>query len=399
MSHCLTGIRVIDFTIAMAGPLASQRLGDMGADVVKVESLSGDLTRFFVLSDLKLDTETTCYLALNRNKKSVSVNLKQKEGLEIIHRLVRTADVVFENFRPGVTRRLGISYEDLVKINPKIIYASISGYGDEGPMRDAPGQDLLIQAFSGMTFSAGIESGPPHPAPTYFVDTCASHLATTGILAALYQRERTGFGQHVKTNLLSAAMEAQSQEIMTFLQTKKIAPRTSAPFASAWLDPPYGIYKTKDSWMALPQNNMQLIAQVVESMELQTHLAQRPTHEDAVLLGEWRTKTYNLLSEALIKNVTDVWIDRMTREKIWCGPVNTIEDLLNHAQSQYYISSFTHPRIGAIPSVAPGIIFSGADDPPMSPAPMLGEQTTEILQEIGFGDPQISALHERKVVR
>jgi crotonobetainyl-CoA:carnitine CoA-transferase CaiB-like acyl-CoA transferase len=399
MEYPLKNIKVLDFTIAMAGPLATQRLGDMGAEVIKVESFNGDLTRIFALSDVWLEKDTTSYLALNRNKKSLVVDLKKKEGLEIIHKLIENVDVVIQNFRPGVVERLGIAFDDLKKINPKIIYASISGYGDEGPLVDAPGQDLLIQGFSGMTFSGGIEEGPPHPAPTYVIDTCASHLATTAILAALVQRSQTGEGQHVKTNLLSAAMEAQSQEIMTYLKSREIAQRSPAPYASAWLEPPYGIYKTKDGWIALPQNDMNVVAQTVDSPELAEVVKQKPAFNDKDELSHWKASMHELLSESLLARNTDDWIKLMTGKKIWCGAVQTIKELLEHPQSQYYVEKFDHPRHGLVDCVAPAMTFSSMEKAPLDPPPDLGEHTHEILESLGYSKANIQTLTDNEVVR
>lgn len=395
----LEGIKVLDFTIAMAGPLAAQRLGDMGAEVIKVEAFTGDLARAFFLQDCRLDDDSTSYLALNRNKKSLAINLKKEEGKQIIYDLVKDMDVFFQNFRPGVVERLGISYEDIIRINPGIVYVSISGYGDEGPLKGVPGQDLLVQSFSGVTYSAGVKDSMPHPGPTYFIDTCASHLATEGILAALFQKQRTGKGQHVKTNLLNAALEAQSQEVMTYMQTHEVARRTRAPFASAWLEPPYGIYKTSDSWLALPQNDMKVIASVVGSDKLMRHLDDRPPKENREEIDEWRAVCYDLLAEALLDKTTDEWVELMTPEKIWCGPVLDIAGMVAHEQSRYHLSSFNHPEHGEIPCVKPGIAFSLMPQPPMSPPPDIGEHTEEILKGLGYSNSRVADLKNAEVVR
>ena len=402
MSHDmpLKGLKVIDFTIAMAGPLASQRLGDMGAEVIKVESMSGDLTRFFFLQDLKMGADTTCFLALNRNKKSIAIDLKQPAGRDVVYDLVRDAEVVMQNFRPGVAARLGIAYDDIRRINPSIIYLSISGYGEDGPMCDAPGQDLLVQSFSGMTFSSGVAGGAPHPAPTYFVDTCASHMATEAVLAALVQKARTGEGQHVKTNLLNAALEAQSQEVLTYLQTRKVARRTRAPYASAWLDPPYGLYRTQDSWLALPQNDMQVLARLVGSDELAAHLDEKPDPEHHRAMDEWRSVCYELLAAALTRKTTAQWIDLMTPEKIWCGAVQTIADLAAHPQARHHLSHFDHAEHGKVACVAPGIDFSSMRQAPMEPPPArLGEHTDELLGELGYAHTKLAELKAAEVIK
>lgn len=394
----LAGVRVLDFTIAMAGPLAAQRLGDMGAEVIKVEPRSGDLTRVFVLQDLRLGEDTTSYLALNRNKRSFAVDLKKPGGLDVILDLVAESDVVFQNFRPGVAERLGIGYEALKAINPRIVYMSISGYGEEGPMAKEPGQDLLVQGFSGLTFSAGEKDGRPHPAPTYFVDTCASHLATEGILAALFQRERTGLGQHVKTNLLNAALEAQSQEVMTCMLSGRVSRRTRAPYASVWLDPPYGIYRTADGWLALPQNDMKKLAELVSAPELGRLLAQRPPVSDEKATDEWRSECFDLLSEALLARTTDDWMARLSPEKIWCGRVQDIADFIKSEQARFHTAVIDHPEHGPIPCVAPAIAFSSSETQRLQRPPPLGADNEAILEALGYSEDRIGELRRNDVI-
>jgi crotonobetainyl-CoA:carnitine CoA-transferase CaiB-like acyl-CoA transferase len=209
----LQGLRVIDLTLAMAGPLSTQRLADMGAEVIKVEGPARpDFTRTAVMADVMLGGETTPYLTLNRNKKSLALDLKSDAGREVFLRLVKTADALVQNFRPGVAERLGVGYAALSALRPELVYVSISGYGDDGPMVERPGQDLLVQAFSGLTWNAGTADGPPHPSPVYMIDVMASHLASEGVLAGVIRRMRTGRGGEVKVSLLGAALEVQIQE-------------------------------------------------------------------------------------------------------------------------------------------------------------------------------------------
>lgn len=397
----LDGIRVLDFTIAMSGPLAAQRLGDLGADVVKVESFAGDLTRIFRLMGVAVDGETTSYLALNRNKRSIALDVKHPAGLRVARRLARSADVVLQNFRPGVAERLNIGYDSLRRINPRLVYVSISGYGTSGPLADSPGQDLLVQSFSGMTFSAGTRGDPPHPAPTYVIDACASHLATSAVLAALVQRERTGRGQHVRTSLLAAALEIQCQEVMTYLCTGKAAPRSEAPFASAWLAPPYGIYRTADGWMAMSQNDLRVIAEVVESMavaDLARTAPDRSTASDADV-SAWRDATYQALQDALTARSTSDWVRRLSARKVWCGAVNSYAESLTHEQTQPLLKSV---RFGAVPAVrGVGHVWEFSEAPalPLNSPPRLGQHTEEILREAGYSERQTRTLRQKGVVR
>ena len=227
----LGGLRVLDLTIAMAGPLATSRLGDLGADVTKIESPAGDFSRQWPLNGYRHGGDSSAFMMLNRNKRSMIVNLKEEEGRDILYRMARDADILIQNFRPGVDKRLGIDFETLHAINPKLVYVSISGYGDSGPMVDRPGQDLLVQSFSGLTFNAGTRDGLPHPSPIYMIDASASHLAAQAAMAGYIERLKTGKGQHLKVSLLGAALEIQIQEISTYLTSGRMAARSDHPLS------------------------------------------------------------------------------------------------------------------------------------------------------------------------
>ncbi|WP_420112413.1 CaiB/BaiF CoA transferase family protein, partial [Pseudactinotalea sp.] len=198
----LEGYRVIDCSIAMAGPFAAQRLGDLGADVIKVEPRAGEWQRFAAAGGAKGNQVNVSFLSLNRNKRSLAIDLKADGGRELVRDLVAGADVFLQNYRPGVAARLGLDYESLVTINPRLVYVSISGYGEDGPYRDRPGQDLILQAMSGAMLSAGRAGEPPTPAGQYLADAVTASTAFEGVLAALLHRERTGEGQLVTVNML-----------------------------------------------------------------------------------------------------------------------------------------------------------------------------------------------------
>lgn len=390
----LAGLRIVDLTLAMAGPLSTQRLGDMGAEVIKVEGPTRpDFTRVAPMADVHLGGETTPYLTLNRNKKSLALDLKSDTGREVLYRLVRTADAVVQNFRPGVADRLGIGYATLSALKPDLVYVSISGYGDEGPMVERPGQDLLVQAFSGLTWNAGASDALPHPSPVYMIDVMASHLASEGVLAGIIQRQRTGKGSEVKVSLLGAALEVQIQELSTYLTTGRMAPRGTQPYASTWMEPPYGIYRTVDGWLAIAQSSLQAIAGVLESEPLAKLAQEKPADpEDRERINVWRDRIYPVVAAALLSWKTDDAVVAFFTKGIWSGPVNDYEAVRNHPQFASYFVTYDHPRAGAITTTAPSIRFSTDPAPRMAGAPALGEHTADILQILGYSQAEANDL-------
>ncbi|MFG1704367.1 CoA transferase [Nonomuraea sp. M3C6] len=237
----LDGYRVVDLSIAMAGPLAAMRLGDLGADVVKVEPVTGEWQRHTPAGGATGNRVNASFLSLNRNKRSLAVNLKSDEGREIVHRLAATADVFLQNYRPGVAERLGMDYDTISGLNPGIVYVSMSGYGETGPYTSRPGQDLLLQAMSGAMLSTGREGDPPAPAGTYAIDAITAYSAFEGALAALLHRERTGEGQRVSVNMLDAAIAVQMQELSIFTVGGVPQRRGREPHGHTYIRAPYGV--------------------------------------------------------------------------------------------------------------------------------------------------------------
>ena len=382
----LAGLRIVDLTLAMAGPLSTQRLADMGAEVIKIEGPERpDFTRNSPMADIYLGGEAIPYLTLNRNKKSLALDLKSDTGREVLYRLVRTADAVVQNFRPGVAGRLGIDHETLAGIKPDLVYVSISGYGDEGPMVARPGQDLLVQAFSGLTWNAGAEDALPHPSPVYMIDVMASHLASEGVLAGILQRLRTGRGCEVKVSLLGAALEVQIQELSTYLTTGRHAPRGSQPYASTWMEPPYGIYRTSDGWLAIAQSSLTAIAEVVGSEELARLAKEKPSDpEDRDGINAWRDRIYPVVAEAIAGWHTNDAVEALFAAGVWSGPVNDYAAVRDHPQFSSYFVSYEHPRAGLMTTTAPAIRFSTDPAPTITGAPHLGQHTPEILSDLGY---------------
>jgi crotonobetainyl-CoA:carnitine CoA-transferase CaiB-like acyl-CoA transferase len=390
----LAGLRIVDLTLAMAGPLSTQRLGDMGAEVIKIEGPTRpDFTRSAPMADVHLGGETTPYLTLNRNKKSLALDLKTEAGREVLYRLIRTADAVVQNFRPGVADRLGIGYAKLAALKPDLVYVSISGYGDQGPMVERPGQDLLVQAFSGLTWNAGASDALPHPSPVYMIDVMASHLASEGVLAGVIQRLRTGKGCEVKVSLLGAALEVQIQELSTYLTTGRTAPRGTQPYASTWMEPPYGLYRTADGWLAIAQSSLAAIAEVLKSEPLAKLAREKPADpEDRDGINAWRDRIYPVVAAALLSWRTEDAVTAFFEKGVWSGPVNDYETIRKHPQFASYFVTYDHPRAGAITTTAPSIRFSTDPAPRVTGAPALGEHTADILKALGYSQTEAKDL-------
>jgi crotonobetainyl-CoA:carnitine CoA-transferase CaiB-like acyl-CoA transferase len=392
-------VTVLDLTLALAGPLCTQRLGDMGATIIKIEGPQrGDFTRNAPMRDVWLGGDTTAYLSLNRNKQSLALDLKNREGQELFYRLVATADVVVQNFRPGVADRLGISFERLKQINPRIVYVSISGYGDSGPMVDRPGQDLLVQGFSGTTFAAGTVDGLPHPSPIYIVDVAASHNACEAILAGLIQRDRRGVAVEAKVSLLAAVLEVQIQEVTTYLTTGRTGARGSAPYASGWMEPPYGIYPTQDGHIAIAQSSLAAIAKVLDAPLLAELAALRPDPSDQRALLAWRDAVYPALKALLADLPLEATVERLHAAGVWCGPVLDYAALARHEQAEGLFRDIEHPSAGRIRTLAPAISFSTDPMPELRPAPAKGEHTAPILEGLGVSKEAVERLRTEGVV-
>ena len=260
----LNGYRVLDLSVAMAGPLAAMRLGDLGADVVKVEPITGEWQRHTAAGGAAGDEVNASFLSLNRNKRSLAVDLKSSEGRCVALELVQTADVFLQNYRPGVAARLGVDYETLRALKPSLVYVSVSGYGETGPYASWPGQDLLVQAMSGALFSAGRPDEPPVAAPYFLADAVTAYSAFEGVLAALLHRERTGEGQLVQVNMLDAVIALQMQELSVHTVGGVPQTRSSQVHAHSYISAPYGIFSTADGYLSLAFAEPPVLAEVLD---------------------------------------------------------------------------------------------------------------------------------------
>ncbi|MEO3754148.1 CoA transferase [Streptomyces sp. B6B3] len=389
----LEGVRVLDLSIAMSGPFAAMKLGDLGADVIKVEPLTGEWQRHAAAGGATGNEVNASFLSLNRNKRSLSVDLKSEAGLAALHRLVATADVFLQNYRPGVAQRLGVDYETLRAIRPDLVYVSISGYGETGPYARRPGQDLLLQAMSGALFSAGRPGQAPTPAPYFLVDAFAAYSAFEGALAALFHRQRTGEGQLVQVNMLDAIIAAQMQEISVRTVGGVPQRRGEAIHAHSYIRAPYGVYPTSDGYLALTFAEPARLAELLDEPGLASLDAERDGFE--------RREEISTLVEARLRTRdTAHWLDVLGAAGVWCGPVYDYDELLADPQVRHNESfvSYEHPTEGRV--TTPGFPFRLAASPPSvtRPAPLNGQHTREVLADAGLDPESIGRLEADGVV-
>lgn len=389
----LDGYRVLDCSIAMAGPFAAQRLGDLGADVIKVEPTTGEWQRHAAAGGARGRAINVSFLSLNRNKRSLAVDLKSETGKQVLRRLVASADVFLQNYRPGVAERLGVDYATLSSVNPRLVYVSMSGYGEDGPHRNLPGQDLLLQAKSGAMLSTGRHGEPPQPAGQYLVDAVTASAAFEAVLAALLHRERTGEGQLAQVNMLDAITTLQMQELSVFTAGGVAQHRSAEPHAHVYIRAPYGTFKTADGFLALAMPDLPALGRVLG--------------EDSFLTMEsevdgWmhRDDIYRKTAARLLARGTQQWLEDLTAAGIWCGPVYDYQDLVDDPQiahNQTFVE-YDHPTEGRVKT--PGFPYRFSKTPPAIErgAPLVGEHTSEVLGEVGFAGEEIAALLEAGVV-
>lgn len=384
---------MLDLTIAMAGPLCTQRLGEMGADVIKIEAPGGgDFSRHAPMADITKFGDATCYITLNQNKRSLVLDLKSDAGRQVLYDMVRQADVLVQNFRPRVAAKLGIEYEALRAINPRLVYGSINGYGEDGPMKDRPGQDLLLQSFTGLTMNGGRAGELPQASPLYMVDVTASHMVCEGVLAALVARSITGEGQAVSVSMMAAIMEMQCQEITSYLASDTPPQRGTSPQVSIYQEPPYGIYKCSEGFFSIAQADLDVLADALTLTVLAEKKAARPTDGDGAKVAAWRDEIYQIVADKLLSDTAENWDAFLAPLGVWCVVVNDYDAFLAHPQAQGRLMDVTHPVGGSYKAITPAARFSDAAEPEVRPAPLYGADSRDVLADFGFDPEKIDRL-------
>jgi formyl-CoA transferase len=386
----LTGITVLDLCSYLAGPYGCTLLADLGADVIKIESPQGDMLRQFPSS---LPGEARFFLGTNRGKRALALDLKQKDGLAILHRMVERADVLVENFRPSVPARLGIDYPRLKQINPRLVYAALTGYGDAGPLAEKGGFDQVLQCLSGMAVFQGGGPSSPQLVVGSVLDYFTSALLAYGVAAALYHREKSGTGQYLSLSLLRSALTIQAGRFVWAESEGRDVARDSGTGGLT------GIHPTRQGALYISVHSNHFWAALCELIG-RPELAQDPRCISMRSRAEHAGELVPIVREALAVRTALEW-EEIFGERVPCAAVRTIEDMFDHPQvlAEGLVTTLDHPVIGRYRTMSKPIKLSETPGPEPTAAPTFGQHSDEILAGYGFTAADIAALRERGVVR
>ena len=390
----LEGVRIVAFTQFLLGPAAVQYLADMGADVIKIEEpRGGPHERRWSGAGSYVNGVSTFFLLAHRNVQSLSLDLKREQGREIALKLCREADVVVANLRPGVMERLGLDYETLAAQKPDLVYACASGYGSDSPFKDLPGQDLLLQATTGLAAVTGAADGPPTAAGAAVVDQHAASLLAMGILGALHHRTRTGEGQRVEVTMVQAALDIQIEPFLYHLNGALVErPRTS--LASSFHEAPYGFYPVQDGHVALSLSPMRLVSKALgDPRELAPYL------DPAVALTQ-RDDIHDALRPLLSGYTKAGLLDLFRSHGIWCAPVNDYDEVMRDPVVMHLdpVQELEHPDAGRVRVLKHPVTFSSGTAQVRHFQPRLGQHTDQVLTALGYGKDDIVDLRDAGVV-
>jgi formyl-CoA transferase len=390
----LEGLRVVDQTQVMAGPTCTMLLADMGAEVIKVEPPGGEHMRRGEL-EIKPGLSAS-FLAVNRNKRGMTLDLKQPDGIAVFRRLAATADVLVENYRPGVARRLGIDYDRLRQDNPRLVYCSISGFGQTGPYASRGGYDLIAQGMSGIMSATGLPGGPPIKVGVPVTDLGAGLFALFGILCALRARRVTGRGQFVDTSLFEAGLALSVWEAAEYWFTGQ-APR---PLGTAHrMTAPYQAFRAQDGAFTVGAGNDTLWPLFAGLLGLD-HLVTDPRFATPAARLRHRAELEELIEAVTVTRPRAEWLQRCEAAGIPAGPINRIPEALDdpHARARGMVQELEHPEAGRVPALGNPVKLSRSPATARKAAPQLGEDSQAILEELGYSPQAIAQLRERRVL-
>lgn len=400
MTMPLSGVRVLDLTQVLAGPFGSRTLADLGAEVIKVESPGvGDSTRRSLA--FALNGESFYFLGMNRNKKGITLNLKSPRGQHIFHELARKSDVVFSNFRPGVVAELGIDYQTLRKVNPRIICCAISGFGSTGPEADRPAFDPILQGMGGVMSMTGEPGGRPMMVGFPIADLVGGHVAIQGIMAALYARERTGEGQEIDISLFDVQLHLQGHIGQYYLASGEVL----EPLGSyLHINVPAGSFRTRSGYIIVScstQKFYENLVPVLSQIEGFGFLASDTRFTLNVDRVKHKTELIDILERAFQTRTTEEWLPILAAADVPAGPVLTIDQALGSPQAQHrhMVVEAEHPVAGTYKMAGNPVKMSQIQEETFLPAPMLGQHTEEVLSNLlGYTTAQVIALRKDGVV-
>jgi formyl-CoA transferase len=386
VTSALGTIAIVDLTTVRSGPTCTKILGDFGADVVRVER-PGDAGRERVFFD---------QADLHRNKKSVVVNLQDPRGLEIVKKMIACADVLVENYRPDVKHRLGVDYETVSALNPRLVYGSISGFGQAGPYRDRPGYDQIVQGMSGLMWLTGTEETAPLRIGIPIGDLLAGYFCAMGILAALYERERSGRGQHVTTSLLEALTGSLSFQAVKYLNTGEVPPPVGNHHP---LTAPMGVYRAGDGFLNVAVGNDDMWGRLCRALGV-PQLAGDPRFATNAARVKHRAAMDALLGERLATRGVSEWIAALNTAGVACGPIYKVNDVFADAQVEaaHLVHEHTHAEFGPVKVLGLPVSLSRTPPTVRTAAPVPGADTRDVLAGLGYGADDIEALAEAGVI-
>jgi crotonobetainyl-CoA:carnitine CoA-transferase CaiB-like acyl-CoA transferase len=391
----LASFCIADLTRVLAGPFCTMQLGDLGAEVIKIETpQSGDDTRAW--GPPFVEGESAYFLSINRNKRSLSLNLKEDEGRAILWRILERCDGLVENFRPGTMERLGFGYPEVSVRFPRLVYCSISGFGQTGPNRSLPGYDLLIQGESGLMSLTGDKAGPPYKLGVSVSDLVAGMAACQGILAAFLDRERTGKGQHVDISMLDISASLLSFQAGIFFATGRVPSRLGNAHPTIV---PYSTYPCRDGTLIVAVGNDALFSRLCQAIGA-PELATDTRFTSASARVENRQALDGLLVEILAAEGRDHWIALLRAEGIPCGAVRDLGEVCRSPQlaARGMLTQMEHPRAGTIDQLGPAVKLSRTPCDLRLPPPLLGQHTEEILSWLGLEDDEIKRLRQKRAI-
>lgn len=390
----LAGVTVIDFSQMMAGPFATQILADLGARVIKVEKpVVGEWERSLPSMGEFYEGQSPFFLSMNRGKESLAIDLKSEKGKEVVLALLEDADVVTSNFRPGTLERLGLGYEQVKLINPDVIYSSSSGYGSFGPWSRRPGQDLLLQAVSGMLNQSGKSGEAPTPVASSVIDAITALYNVIGILAALSGRSKGKIMGAVEVSMLEAAIAVQCQEMAASINLSQKFERSTSGLGTPWNDAPYAVYKALDGYLVIAMADLGLLAEILKIPELSQIAANDDTFP-------FRDESKRLIDSAVEKLERDRVVEMLLERDVWCAPVLSFEEVREQQQvvESKILKTLRHSEYGNF--VTPGlpISFSNFEPSYEKAPPMVGQESLEILKLAGLEDEEIQNLEAEGIV-